>query len=691
MRAILWKELRENLRWAALSLVVFGGALLYALYHSPYGYPDFYYNEGVTICKKTFLLVTTFGAPAIGLFLGLMQILPELRRDRWAALLHRPVPRGRIYAGKALAGALLYLLATGIPFAVAVWLAATPGHFPAPFVPGMMTPGLADIVTGLVYYFAALTLALQRGGWIVLRIFPLLAAVHVSFFVQSTALFYVAIEAAVVMSLALLVAAWGAILNPDTLGPRPWLAKVAFLAVTFYGACGLGDLANALLAAVGPSPRTEDFQYDITKEGMPLRLHSINDVVIDVTDVNGQPLTDPKFQPDRVRTQIQYLNLASYYIGDSHGWKAGKYGRPYRDSPSYLWANSPYQYPRMEQWFYLVRDRSMISYRPDTKEAVDRLGAQGFQPLSATPVPFPPGMDMDTITNDRASLTDPSGVRFVFLPQRTLSEITLPAPAPVFGLATAWASSAQGNLRVVGIALAGGLAVYDDKGALLTLLPYHQDMDRWGRISLGVSPDAKTFFVQYEPSSWIKRDVAKTMPSYLEVMDTSGKVLASYTLPPLPVFPRPDSWSTFFKRRLQSPAFFLGNMLYRKIGAALGSARLKGALDWQMGPGWPATRETLVGGGIMSLVLAIIAFFWARRSGFGPRRAWAWAGFVLALNLPGFIAFRLAADWPRLVACAGCGGRRRVERDDCESCGAGWPAPAANGLEIFDRPTTPAA
>ena len=45
-----------------------------------------------------------------------MQILPELRRDQWAALLHRPVPRGTIFFGKVIAGLLLYLLATAIPF-----------------------------------------------------------------------------------------------------------------------------------------------------------------------------------------------------------------------------------------------------------------------------------------------------------------------------------------------------------------------------------------------------------------------------------------------------------------------------------------------------------------------------------------------------------------------------------------------
>jgi hypothetical protein len=80
----------------------------------------------------------------VGFLLGLIQILPELKRDRWAALLHRPVSRGVILRGKVVAGLILYAVATVLPFLYFVWQAATPGHFAAPFVPGMVQPGVAD-------------------------------------------------------------------------------------------------------------------------------------------------------------------------------------------------------------------------------------------------------------------------------------------------------------------------------------------------------------------------------------------------------------------------------------------------------------------------------------------------------------------------------------------------------------------
>jgi len=685
MKALVWKELRENVKWAFLAMVAFGIAMGYALSHTQYGYPDYYYNDGITLCKKSFLIVTTFGCPAIGLFLGLMQILPELKRDRWAALLHRPVSRGLVFAGKATSGFVLYVAATAIPFGLAVWIVATPGNFGVPFLPEMVKPGAADICMGAAYYFAALTLSLQRGGWIGLRAFPLLAAVHTSYFVLASDLFYVAVEAAAVMALVLMLAAWGAIQNQDSLGARPWLGRLAFLAVVFYGVCGLGNIAESLLNTIGPSPRSDYTRYELTKEGVPLRLNYVSNVVVSVTDPDGKPVSDPKYQPDRVRNQIDYLNRISDFIGDSHGWKTWRRTRPYRESRTYLWANSPYQYPRMEQWFHLEKQRSLICYLPNLKTAVARLDQSGFQPVSSAPVPFPADVELSTVDQDCYSLCAPAGVRLAFLARREIRELPLPAAGPVYGIANAWEYSGQGTVRVLGVALSAGVALYDEKGVRIGMLPYHQDMDRWGTLSLGVDASKEKFFLRYEPSAWIDEKTEKTMPSYVEVMDASGRVLNSYSLPPLPEFPRPDSLDTFLTRRLQSPAIFLGNMLYQKIGAALGSTRLKNALGWQFGSGWHETKEISIWSGLLSLILAAATFFWARRAQISRRRIWTWTAFVLAFNLPGFITFRLAADWPSLVACFGCGNHRTVNAENCPSCKQGWPEPEPTGTEIFDR------
>jgi hypothetical protein len=76
MITLIWKELRENLKWALLAALVLAGAELYALFQTPYGGADYYnYIDGITLCKSSFLIATTFGCAAIGFFLGLLQIL----------------------------------------------------------------------------------------------------------------------------------------------------------------------------------------------------------------------------------------------------------------------------------------------------------------------------------------------------------------------------------------------------------------------------------------------------------------------------------------------------------------------------------------------------------------------------------------------------------------------------------------
>jgi hypothetical protein len=685
MRALVWKELRENLKWALLAMLAMGGALWYALHATANGMAgsSSYSQDGITLCRKSFLLVTTFGSAAIGLLMGFLQILPELKRDRWAALCHRPVSGGTIFWGKVIAGVILYALAALPGFAVSVWQVATPGNFGVPFVPEMVKPGLADIAAGLAYYFAALTISLHSGGWMGLRLFPLLAAVHLSSFAHSTNYFRTALAATALMSLALVIAAWGAMSHRERLGARPWPARVAFLAVIFYGACGLGGLAKSVLKAVLPNPGSKMMVYEIMRDGTPLRLTYENSVVTQVADLEGKPVAEPRFRPDRVRNEIMYLNGFSSFIGDSHGWKPREYISTYRESDAYIWADSPYMFPRSEQWFFLRKQRYYLCFQPMQMKAVERLDARGFQPPSTPPDPLSPETKSGYASQDTKVIWDDDAVNFAFLGQRKILAVELPVAAPVYGVGHAWARINDGSVSVTGVVLGQGMAVYDMKGKPVTFLPYHYDTDQWGRIQMGVNGTLDRFYLQYGPSSWIEQKKRKTMPSYLEEVNAKGEVIRSFVLPPLPEFPRPTSLVTRIDRSLQSPALFFGEILYRKIGATLGSERLAKALAGQLAGS--TVREIAWWSLSVSLVLATMALLLARRWQFSPAQAWRWAGFVFLFNLGGFLAFCLAADWPRLVACAGCRKKRRIDQDRCSACHDHWPAPSSNGTEIFDR------
>src|SRR5262249_30778020 len=150
---LIWKECRENLKWAALPTLLI---LLPMAFLGGPGEPMFGLGGGIIL----FLVAAGFGAG-----LGFLQVFFESRGDQRALLLHRPLGRSRIFLAKAVAGTGLYLLAQGIPLAcVHVWM-ATPGHMPAPYQWRTGLPWVADILAGLVYYFAGMLTAQREARW----------------------------------------------------------------------------------------------------------------------------------------------------------------------------------------------------------------------------------------------------------------------------------------------------------------------------------------------------------------------------------------------------------------------------------------------------------------------------------------------------------------------------------------------
>lgn len=683
MKTLIWKELRENLKWAILAMLVLAGAELYALHYTRYGQVDTQYNNGMTVAKDSFLMVTTFGCAIIGFLLGLIQIIPELPRDRWAALLHRPMPRGRILAGKIAAGLLLYLIAVVPPFLACVWQAATPGHFPSPFVPALALPGTADACAGLVYYFAGILVGLQRGGLVLLRVLPAFAAIHVSCFVGNINAFADAIWASVLMVAALGVAAWSAMDHLDSFNPRSWPGKIALLIVAFYGVCGLGDLGRFAFKAGDRSGYLYGVRYELSDTGRPLKVTYVDGSPSYVQELNGDATTGPALHPDRIRSHLRYMSDITAYIGDSHGWDPVWRIPQYRRTYDWIHQNSAYGYPRSEQWFYLVEQRTIIGMSPVKNIAIGRLDERGFQPVSATPVSFPPDLKAYSTGGTGYNLWTPRGVRYVDLPNRKIFDLHLPLPGPVSGVGQVAARDTRENWTVV--ALSTGLALYKPhEENPFAVFPYDQDVARWGEISVDVNNAGDRFYISYKPSVWISRKEKMQMSSYLKELNWQGEVLHSYTVPPDENSSSPRRWVDLPPRYLQTPAFFFGTMLYQKIGATLGSERLRKALAGQFGDNWSKTKESAVDILILSVLCAGVTFYLARRAQIPRAQAWAWTAEALLFNLAGLIVFRCVADWPRLVPCTACGKRRPVAHEHCPHCAQGWPPPDPNGTEILD-------
>ena len=111
MKTLIWKELRENVKVAALGLVIYT-LLLLGQYSRPGQSPR---DLGRLLTDGDFLTSTTWFCGLFGAVLGWLQIHNERRPDLWAFLCHRPITRTAIFLAKATAGLCLYVLAAGLP------------------------------------------------------------------------------------------------------------------------------------------------------------------------------------------------------------------------------------------------------------------------------------------------------------------------------------------------------------------------------------------------------------------------------------------------------------------------------------------------------------------------------------------------------------------------------------------------
>jgi len=556
MKALIWKELRENWKWAGLGAVLLGIAMYQAffpdsrVFGATAGYDQ---SNGGTLVRKQFLLVTTFGFPVLGLLLGFLQLVPELRRDRWAALLHRPVRRTDVFLSKILAGTLLYLVGAGVPFGVMVGYVATPGSFAVPFLPGMIRPGLADLLTGFAYYFAAVAICLNRQGWRFAGVFLLGATIFLSTQVLDTRHFWAAVAGATSMTLLLFLAAWGAALGPHGLGIRPAVLAIAYAVAVVFGAFGAGSAIKAVLLEVIPSRENEWVSYSVVRDIGPVRVEYVGGQRVEVTGFDGRPIPDSLALLERVRRDRVGLNHVSSYVGDSHGWKPRTFPPDYRNTATYFQSSMSFQYPEREQWYFLVPDREWVGFRQSNRKAFSWFDGTTFadahEGLAGAKWE---GRSTRADGQGVLLLYEPTSLGTVDLQSRRIDQIAQAGDEPFTGFTTVYVSNSDPSRsrHIVALGLVDQLVVFDEDWSEIGRLPYTQDVGRLGKISLGMI-DEQRFMVRYDPSDWIPNKEARGMPSILEEVNTQGEVLASYELEPLP---RPRRFTSVTWKVSSSPS-----------------------------------------------------------------------------------------------------------------------------------------
>lgn len=373
MGAIIWKELRENLKWAVLWMSAVGAAMVYALSQA-----NPYFDQSPSICSAGFLTVTTFGSIAGGSLLGILQIVTELRRDRWAFLIHRPVGRTTIFVGKVVGGLTLYSLAMGIPLlGAAVW-AATPGSVAAPFDSRMLLPGFADVLTGTAFYFAGMLTGIRQARWYGSRALGIVAAVLCAILVLNVAKeFRHAVLAVLAFDVLLSCAAWGGFLSDGENGRQPRPVRAILGVCLFVGIAVLSAAGVAIIGAFLPGQDTWiSTDYAFHRDGTVLRVTTDIHGVQEVTDLGGKEI--PEYRDARARADFHRNTAQTTYIR----WSDPKHGPSYRNCERWF---SLLAYGQDAHWYFIEDEGLFRGFSTRDRREVGTLGPDGLASVGAEP------------------------------------------------------------------------------------------------------------------------------------------------------------------------------------------------------------------------------------------------------------------------------------------------------------------
>ena len=160
MKALIQKELRENLKLAMLGLIVFSAILALNIHTYSHwmksvaagGQGQREVEMMQPLISGGFWKLSGILCAIFGFILGWFQIHNERQRDLWAFLMHRPATRTQVFFGKILAGLMLYILVTGLPLTGYLIWALAPGHIAAPFEWAMLSRRLGPDLRACLEY-----------------------------------------------------------------------------------------------------------------------------------------------------------------------------------------------------------------------------------------------------------------------------------------------------------------------------------------------------------------------------------------------------------------------------------------------------------------------------------------------------------------------------------------------------------
>jgi hypothetical protein len=574
-------------------------------------------------------------------------------------------------------------------------------------------PWLADVLTGLVYYFAGMLAAQMAGRWYGTRCLALASGLFCSIMVYAAPEFWQALLAILVLGGTVAVAAWGSFCSGGVYALQPRLARAALCLTLLLGLIVVGFVAKTQLGR-WRMDLGKMGGYLLDRDGRLLEVHQQHEE-FGVTDLEGRPPQGLKSEhlDFHALTELEAPQAA-------HGGVDLAVRRSYRSGNRTLVKYGNNTKPGNENWWYVPEEGWLVGYDKFTKRAIGSFGPDGFGPAGSRPAAcfegplfhysnFPEAMARDY-------LAFPGGVYRVDFGARSLHTLYVPPR----GRTVLWASRWEDERERAVLAFVGtdaSVEVVDEGGRGVLSMPLAFDLARYQVQGAGRLENPRRYWIWFEPQWYLEPALFQTLSGSVIEYDESGRELARRSVPVRPGdFHRRDPRMLNFEPTsfislsgmATSPAEFalLGALKQYSVG----EVRRHGGREMWPGltflyfatqfhlpsvgyvPSTPATLRV----GFLCLMLAsavlsgCVCFVLCRRYAFARKTCMGWALCGLLFGPFGLVLLLAVQEWPARIACPGCRARRVVTRESCEHCGSAQALPVPDGTEVFE-PAAPAA
>jgi hypothetical protein len=565
---------------------------------------------------------------------------------------------------------------------------------------------VADVLAGLVWYFAGMLAAQREARWYGSRCLGLAAALFGSTLVWTLPEFWQALAAVAVVGGLVAVAAWGSFLAGGAYAPQPRLAKLALAATFLLGLSALGWIGKVFLG-VWTWDRSEHYPR-LDNRGRVVLVHEENGRLQSITDLEGG------VPPELLGQRLDYYTLQDTVAPRARGGWPNT--RSYRNSHRFLVKFGNRSKPGNEEWWYVPSRGRLLGYDKYTKRMIGSFGPDGFAPPDGQPGGRFEG-ELAHVTRDylsRASnyLAFPGGVYGVDFRRRTLQTLFTPAAGETVLWASRWEN--ENDKRALAfVATDRSIHVIDETGRRLLSAPLAYERRTYRIESVGRLEDPERYWVWYEPAWWLGLDTLETMPAYVVAYGGAGGEVsprlvgpprpggAREITPPLPPVEASPARAWFGLVTSPAEVAFLIGTTHSLEAEVRGNNGTEVALllpflvattqFFLPGVRWdPAAHAGLVGGFASVALLsaaacALACWLIARRCSCSRTRCLGWSLCGFLFGATGLLLLFALGEWPARIPCPRCRKPRVVTRDTCEHCGAPHAAPAPNGTEIFEE------